>query len=56
MPNDTEAYPADSFDNMKAFAARYDFSFPYVVDTTLEVAEALAQSLIDDWLRRHQWR
>src|SRR5271157_2197605 len=40
MPNDTEAYPEDSFDNMKAFAARYAFSFPYVIDTTQEVARA----------------
>ena len=24
MPNDTEAYPEDSFDNMKTFAARHD--------------------------------
>jgi peroxiredoxin len=40
MPNDTEAYPEDSFDNMKAFAARHAFSFPYVIDTTQDVARA----------------
>jgi peroxiredoxin len=40
MPNDTENYPADSFDNMKAFAARHDFTFPYVIDTTQRVARA----------------
>jgi len=40
MPNDTESYPEDSFDNMKSFAARYGFSFPYVIDTTQEVARA----------------
>jgi peroxiredoxin len=34
MPNDTDAYPEDSFDNMKAFAARHAFSFPYAIDTT----------------------
>ena len=38
MPNDTEGYPADSFDNMKAFAARHGFTFPYVIDTSQEVA------------------
>jgi peroxiredoxin len=38
MPNDTEAYPEDSFDNMKTFAARHGFTFPYVIDTTQEVA------------------
>src|SRR5262249_24030740 len=40
MPNDTEAYPEDSFDKMKTFAARYGFTFPYVIDTTQEVARA----------------
>ena len=40
MPNDTTAYAADSFDNMKAFAARHGFTFPYVIDETQEVARA----------------
>ena len=40
MPNDTESYREDSFDNMKAFAARHAFSFPYVIDTTQDVARA----------------
>ena len=40
MPNDTEAYPEDSFDNMKKFAAQHGFAFPYVIDSTQEVARA----------------
>ena len=40
MPNDTQTYPEDSFDNMKTFAARHDFTFPYAIDTTQEVARA----------------
>jgi peroxiredoxin len=40
MPNDTQAYREDSFDNMKAFAAKHHFSFPYVLDETQEVARA----------------
>jgi len=40
MPNDTKAYPADSFDNMKAFAHQHGFTFPYVIDETQEVARA----------------
>jgi|SRR6516162_125530 len=40
MPNDTRAYPEDSFDNMKSFAARYGFGFPYVIDKTQEVARS----------------
>ena len=41
MPNDTKEYSEDSFDNMKVFAARHDFSFPYVIDTTQEVGPPL---------------
>jgi peroxiredoxin len=40
MPNDTDAYPADSFDNMKAFAKEHGFTFPYVIDETQEVARS----------------
>ena len=40
MPNDTEAYPEDSFDNMKDFAAQHGLTFPYVIDPTQEVARA----------------
>jgi peroxiredoxin len=40
MPNDTAAYPADSFDNMKRFAAEHRFPFPYLIDETQEVARA----------------
>lgn len=38
--NDTQAYPADSFDNMKVFATESGFSFPYLFDETQEVAKA----------------
>ncbi len=40
MPNDTAAYPADSFENMQKFAAENGFGFPYVIDETQEVAKA----------------
>ncbi len=40
MSNDTVAYPADSFDNMKAWAEKLDFPFPYLLDETQEVARA----------------
>jgi peroxiredoxin len=40
MPNDAEAYPEDSFDNMKAFAARHGFTFPYAIDASQDVARA----------------
>jgi peroxiredoxin len=37
MPNDTEAYPEDSFGNMKKFAAQHGLTFPYVIDSTQDV-------------------
>jgi peroxiredoxin len=40
MSNDTESYPEDSFDNMKAFAAQHGMDFPYVIDPTQQVARA----------------
>ncbi|MCI0431733.1 MAG: thioredoxin family protein [Rhodospirillales bacterium] len=40
MPNDTEGYPEDSFENMQAFAAEHRFGFPYAIDRTQEVARA----------------
>jgi peroxiredoxin len=40
MPNDTATYREDSFDNMKVFAAKHGFTFPYVIDETQEVARA----------------
>jgi peroxiredoxin len=40
MPNDTENYPEDSFENMQKFAKKHDFPFPYLIDETQEVARA----------------
>jgi peroxiredoxin len=38
--NDVTAYPEDSFDHMKAFAARHGFPFPYLYDESQQVARA----------------
>ena len=40
MANDVENYPEDSFDNMKDFAARHRFGFPYLLDESQQVARA----------------
>jgi hypothetical protein len=40
MPNDTETYGEDWFDNMKAFAAPHGFSFPY--DRAQDMARIMA--------------
>ena len=37
--NDAENYPEDSFDNMIVFAQKHQFSFPYLVDETQEIAK-----------------
>jgi hypothetical protein len=40
MSNDVLDYPEDSFDNMKSVAEEFNFSFPYVLDETQNVAKA----------------
>lgn len=40
MPNDTVAYPEDSFENMIRISKEFDFPFPYLLDETQEVAKA----------------
>jgi peroxiredoxin len=49
MPNDTGAYPEDSFDNMKAFAARHGFTFPYAIDASQDVARAYGAQCTPDF-------
>lgn len=39
MPNDVNEYPEDSFENMINFAEENKFEFPYLIDTTQEVAK-----------------
>ena len=39
MSNDVENYPEDSFENMKKFSEKYNFEFPYLYDSTQEVAK-----------------
>ena len=49
MPNDTSAYPADSFDNMKKFAKQRGFTFPYVIDATQAVARSYRAQCTPDF-------
>ena len=39
MSNDVNAYPEDSFNNMKLFAKKHNFSFPYLFDEDQAVAK-----------------
>jgi peroxiredoxin len=38
--NDAQNYPDDSFDNMKLFASRHGFTFPYLHDAAQSAARA----------------
>lgn len=49
MPNDTTSYAEDSFDNMKSFATRHGFAFPYVIDETQAVARAYGAQCTPDF-------
>ena len=40
MSNDPNEYLEDSFENMKKMALEFNFSFPYLIDETQEVARA----------------
>ncbi len=39
MSNDVVDYEEDSFENMQAVAREFDFSFPYLIDETQEIAK-----------------
>lgn len=47
--NDAEAYPADSFDNMKAFAAERTLPFPYLHDEDQGVVRAYDAACTPDF-------
>ena len=40
MPNDTENYPEDSYEQMKIFADKNNFNFPYLIDESQEIAKS----------------
>ena len=49
MPNDTDAYPSDNFENMVAFAAEHPFTFPYVIDESQAIARAYDAACTPDF-------
>ena len=40
MSNDPTQYEEDSFENMQEIVSKFDFSFPYIVDNTQEIAKS----------------
>lgn len=49
MPNDTGAYPADSFENMQRLAREKQLPFPYVIDRTQDVARTYNAACTPDF-------
>ena len=49
MSNDPTDYPEDSFDNMKAFAKKHGFTFPYVIDETQKIAHTYGAQCTPDF-------
>ncbi len=49
MPNDTDAYPADSLENMRRLATERRLPFPYVIDRTQQVARAYDAACTPDF-------
>lgn len=47
--NDADAYPEDSFDNMKLFAQQHQFFFPYLYDEDQAVARAYGAACTPDF-------
>jgi len=47
--NDADAYPDDSFDNMRQFAGRHGFPFPYLHDESQAVARAYDAACTPDF-------
>ena len=47
--NDAEAYPEDSFDNMKVFAKKHSFNFPYLHDEDQSVARTYGAACTPDF-------
>lgn len=49
MSNDPAEYQEDSFENMKAVAAQFEFPFPYLLDETQAVARAFGAVCTPDF-------
>jgi len=48
--NDPSQHPEESFENMKQFAAKHQFPFPYLVDDTQKIAKAYGAVCTPDFL------
>jgi len=49
MSNDSNDYPADSFENMQKIAIEKNFNFPYLIDRTQQLAKAFGAVCTPDF-------
>ncbi|MBV1875689.1 MAG: thioredoxin family protein [Cycloclasticus sp.] len=49
MSNDPNDYPADSFENMQKIASEKNYNFPYLIDTTQQIAKAFGAICTPDF-------
>ena len=49
MSNDVKNYPEDSFENMISFSKLHNFNFPYLMDSTQQVAKEYAAVCTPDF-------
>jgi len=54
MANDPTDYPEDSFENMKKVAAKFNFSFPYLLDESQEIAKTYGAVCTPDFFGYNQ--
>ena len=47
--NDVDAYPEDSFDNMKKLSDDFEFSFPYLYDENQDIAKLYQAACTPDF-------
>ena len=54
MSNDVKNYPEDSFENMILFSKQHNFSFPYLIDETQQVAKKYGAVCTPDFFGYNQ--
>lgn len=49
MSNDTTTFPDDSYENMKKIAMKFNYSFPYLLDDSQDIAKAYGATCTPDF-------
>ena len=56
MPNDFQKYEDDNFDNMKSFAKKNNFNFPYLLDEKQDIAKKYRAVCTPDFFCFNKYR